>query len=118
MTAYTVERTSEKNRSERRDTMARLTSREKFQAKVSIEMDHLKARLIELRAKAKEAKLDARTEFDKGLDALEKAQNDLKAKLDEWAKAGKEAGKDLKKGIKRSTKDLKKSVKDATKKLT
>jgi hypothetical protein len=98
--------------------MARLTRMEKFQAKVGIEMDHLKARLIELRAKAKEAKLDAREEFDKGLDALEKAQGELKIKLDEWAKAGKEAGKDLKKGIKRSTKELKKSVKDAYKKLT
>jgi hypothetical protein len=98
--------------------MARLTRMEKFQAKVGIEMDHLKARLIELRAKAKEAKLDARTEFDKGLYALEKAQNELKAKLDEWARAGRESGKDLQKGIKRSTKELKKSVKNAYKKLT
>jgi hypothetical protein len=98
--------------------MARLTRMEKFQAKIGIEMDHLKARLIELRAKAKEAKLDAREEFDKGLDVLEKTQGDLKSKLDEWAKAGKEAGKDLKKGIKRSTKELRKSVKDAYKKLT
>lgn len=98
--------------------MARLTKIEKFKAKIDIEMDHIKARLIELRAKAKEAKLDAQVEFDKGLDALDKAQEDLKAKLDEWAKAGKEAGKDLKKGIKRSAKQLKKSVKKAYKSLT
>jgi hypothetical protein len=98
--------------------MAKLTKQEKFQAKIRIEMDHIKARLIELRAKAKEAKLDARVEFDKGLDALDKAQEDLKSKLDEWAKAGKEAGKDLKKGIKRSAKELKKSARDAYKKLT
>jgi gas vesicle protein len=98
--------------------MARLTKIEKFQAKIGIEMDHIKARLIELRAKAKEVKLDARVEFEKGLDALEKTQGEIKSTLDDWAKAGKEAAGDLKKTIKRSTKDLKKSVKDAYKSLT
>jgi len=98
--------------------MARMTKTEKFKAKFDIEMDHIRAALIELRAKAKGAKLDARLEFEKGLDALEKNQGDLKAKLDEWAKTGKEAGGELKKGIKRSAKDLKKSVKKAYKTLT
>ena len=54
--------------------MASMTKIEKFQAKIDIEMDHIKASLIELRAKAKEAKLDARTELEKGLDALESSQ--------------------------------------------
>jgi hypothetical protein len=98
--------------------MARMTRMEKFKAKMDIEMDHIRAALMELRAKAKEAKLDARLEFEKGLDALEKNQGDLKSKLDEWAKTGMEAGGELKKGIKRSAKDLKKSVKKAYKTLT
>ena len=101
-----------------RDIMARMTRMEKFKAKMDIEMDHIRAALMELRAKAKEAKLDARLEFEKGLDALEKNQGDLKAKLDEWAKTGMEAGGEIKKGIKRSAKDLKKSVKKAYKTLT
>ncbi len=98
--------------------MARLSRKDKFLAKIGIEMDHLKARLIELRAKAKEAKLEARTELDKSLDSLEKMQAEVKAKLDEWAKAGKEAGGELKKGIKRSTGEVKKSVKQAYKNLS
>jgi Skp family chaperone for outer membrane proteins len=102
----------------RREIMRRMTRREKFQAKIGIQMDHLKAGLIELRAKAKEAKLDARQDFDKGLDALEKAQEELKCRLDEWAKAGKEAERDLKKTIKRSSKNLRKSVKKAYRSLT
>jgi hypothetical protein len=97
--------------------MARMTRMEKFRVKMDIELDHIRASLIELRAKAKEAKLDARLEFEKGLDALEKNQGDLKSKIDEWAKAGKEAGGEIAKGIKRSAKDLKKGVKKAYKAL-
>ncbi|MGD1010078.1 MAG: hypothetical protein ABR951_08010 [Candidatus Aminicenantales bacterium] len=98
--------------------MARLTRIEKFKTKIDIEMDHVRAALIELRAKAKEVKLDTRVEIEKGLDAIEKGQADIGSKLDEWAKAGKDAAGDLKKTIKRSTKDLRKSVKKAYKSLT
>ena len=98
--------------------MARLTKREKFQAKIGIQLDHVKAGLIELRAKAKEIKLDTRVDIEKSLDALEKMQSDIKNKLEEWAKAGQDAGKDLQKTIKRSAKSLKKSVKKTYKTLT
>jgi hypothetical protein len=105
-------------RSKRRKVMAKLTKQEKFQAKIGIEMDHLKARLIELRAKANEVKLDAKVEYDKTLDALEKTQADIKTRLEEWTKTGQELAGDMKKTIKRSVKDLKKSIKDAYKSLT
>jgi gas vesicle protein len=98
--------------------MARLTKIERFKAKIDIEMDHIRASLIELRAKAKEVKLDARVSIENTLDTIEKGQGDIKSKLDEWVKAGKDAAGDLKKTIKRSTKDLKKSVKRAYKSLT
>jgi len=97
--------------------MAKLTKTEKFQAKMGIKMEHIRASLIELRAKAKEVQLEARAELDKSLDALEKSQGELKVKLDEWTKAGQEAGKELKKGLKISAKELKRSVKEAYKKL-
>jgi len=98
--------------------MARLTKMEKFRAKIDIEMDHVRAALIELRAKAKEVKLDTRVSIEKSLDALEKNQGDVRSKLDEWAKAGKDAAGELQKTIKRSTKELRKSVKKAYKSLT
>ena len=98
--------------------MARLTKREKFQRKIGIQLDHVRAGLIELRAKAKEIKLDARLDIEKSLDALEKMQSDVKNKLEEWAKTGQDAGKDLQKTIKRSAKSLRKSVKKTYKSLT
>ncbi len=97
--------------------MARMTKMEKFKVKMDIEMDHIRASLLELRAKAKEARLDARLEFEKGLDLLEKNHGDLRSKVDEWAKAGKEAGGEIVKGFKRSAKDLEKGVKKAYKAL-
>lgn len=116
-TAYTGDERSTACRPERRGIMARLTQRDKFQRKIGIEMDRLKARLIELRAKAKEVKLDARVELDKTLDSLERTQGELKSKVEDWTKAGEDAAKDLKKSIKHSVKDLKKSVKHAYKSL-
>ncbi|HVP90897.1 MAG TPA: hypothetical protein VMS75_06735 [Terriglobales bacterium] len=98
--------------------MARMTKMEKFRAKIDIQMDHIMAALIELRAKAKEVKLDTRASIEKSLDALEKNQGEIRSKLDEWAKAGKDAAGDLQKTIKRSTKELSKSVKKAYKSLT
>lgn len=98
--------------------MARMTKIEKFRAKIDIEMDHVRAALIELRAKAKEVKLDTRVTIEKSLDALEKNQWDVRSKLDEWAKTGKDAAGELQKTIKRSTKELRKSVKKAYKSLT
>jgi hypothetical protein len=98
--------------------MARLTRIEKFKRKIDIDLDHIRASLIELRAKAKEIKLDTRVSIENTLDAIEKGQGDIKSKLDDWVKAGVNAAADLKKSIKRSTKDLRKSVKRAYKSLT
>ena len=98
--------------------MAKMTKIEKFQAKMDIEMDHIRAALIELRAKAKEVKLDTRVSIERTLEAMEKNQSDIRSKLDEWAKAGADAASDLKKTIKGSTKDLRRSVKRAYKSIT
>jgi len=97
--------------------MARMSKIDKFKAKASIQMDHIKAGLLELRAKAKEAKLDARQEFDKGIENLEKMQADVKCKLEEWSKAGQDAAGDVKKSLNRQIKSLSKSVKKAYKSL-
>ncbi len=97
--------------------MASLTKMEKFRAKIDIEMDHVRARLIDLRAQAGKLELKAREELDKSLDTLDKAQGDLKVKLDNWTKAGAESGKELAKGIKSSAKELRKGIKQAYKKL-
>lgn len=90
--------------------MAKLKKRDEFQERIGIQVDHAKDRLVELRARAREVRLDARKDYDKGILALEKKQDEVKARLGEWKKAREAAGLDLKKKIEKSARDLKKAV--------
>jgi hypothetical protein len=76
-------------------------------------MDHVKAGLRELKARARGVRLEARLEYRKQIEALEKRQKELKARFGEWRKAGRAAGKDLEKGIERSARELGKAVEKA-----
>jgi len=93
--------------------MAKLSKTDEFLARLSIEMDHVKAGLTELKARGKKLKLEARLDFDKGLQTIERSQKDLKGRMAEWAKAGEKAGAEVKKGLERAAKDLRKAVDDA-----
>jgi hypothetical protein len=95
---------------DRRESMAKLKKTDEFQERIGIQIDHAKARLMELKARAREVRLDARKDYDRGILALEKKQRELKAHLGEWKKAGEAAGLDLKKKIEKSARDLKKAV--------
>jgi len=97
--------------------MNKLSKKDEFAERLGIEMDHIKAGLMELKSRGRKLKLEARLEFDRGLESLEKTQNDLKVKMGEWAKAGEKAGADVKKGLERAAKDLKKAVDDAASRL-
>ena len=47
--------------------MAKLTKTDEFLERLGIEMDHIKAGLIELKAKGRKLGLEARLDFEKGL---------------------------------------------------
>ncbi len=93
--------------------MAKLTKKDEFLERLGIEMDHVKAGLLELKAKGRELTLEARLEYDRGLKSLEKKEQELKVRMGEWGKAGRKAGEDVKKGLERAAKDLKKAIDDA-----
>jgi len=93
--------------------MEKLTKKDEFLERLGIEMDHVKAGLMELKAKGRTLKLEARLEYDRGLKSLEKKEQELKIRMGEWSKAGQRAGKDVKKGLERAAEDLKKAVDDA-----
>jgi hypothetical protein len=95
------------------DIMTKLTKKDEFLERLGIEMDHVKAGLMELKAKSRKLKLEARLEYDKGLKSLEKKEGELNVQMGEWTKAGQEVGEDMKKGLERAAKDLKKAVDDA-----
>jgi len=97
--------------------MAKLTKTDEFLERLGIEMDHIKAGLMELKARGRKLGLEARLDFEKGLKSLEKTEKDLKVKVGEWAKAGEKAGADVKAGLERAAKELKKAVSDAASRL-
>jgi len=97
--------------------MAKLNKTDEYLERLGIEMDHIKAGLMELKAKGRKLQLEARLDFDKGLKSLEKTQADLKVRMADWAKAGGEAGAEVKKGLERAARDLKKAVQDAASRL-
>ena len=97
--------------------MERLTKKDEFLERLGLEMDHVKAGLTELKAKSRKLQLEARLDFEKGLQSLEKMEKDFKVRLGEWAKTGEKAGADVKKGLERAAKELKKAVDDAASRL-
>ncbi len=97
--------------------MAKMTKTDEFLERLGIEMDHVKAGLIELKAKGRKLKLEARLDYEEGLKSLEKTQADLKVRMGQWAKAGEKAGAEVKKGLELAAKDLKKAVRDAAARL-
>jgi hypothetical protein len=93
--------------------MPKMSKSDEIRERLSIEMDHVKARMLELKAGARKLGLEARLDYEKGLRALEKKERELKVRMKDWAKAGEKAGAEMKKGVERAAKDLKKAVEDA-----
>jgi hypothetical protein len=93
--------------------MPKMSRTDELRERLSIEMDQVKARMLELKARARKLGLEARLDYEKGLRALEKKEKELKVHLKDWAKAGGKAGAEMKKGIELAAKDLKKAVEDA-----
>ena len=90
--------------------MAKLTKTDEFQERIGILIDHAKARLFELKAGAREARLGARQDYARGIRALEKKQGELKTHFAAWQKAGQGASRDLIKKIEDTARDLRKSL--------
>jgi hypothetical protein len=80
-------------------------------------MDHIKAGLMELKAKGRKLGLEARLDYEKGLGSIEKMQKDLKARMENWAEVGGKAGADVKKGLEQAAKDIKKALDAAASRL-
>jgi uncharacterized coiled-coil protein SlyX len=97
--------------------MQKMSKTDELRERLAIEMDHIKARMIELKAQARKLGLEARLDLEKRLGSFEKTQEELKAHLADWAKAGEKATADMKKGLEKAAKELKKAVDDAASRL-
>jgi uncharacterized coiled-coil protein SlyX len=97
--------------------MQRTSKADELRQRLSIEMDHIKARMLEIKAQARKLGLEARLDLEKRLGPFEKAQEELKAHIAEWAKAGEKATADIRKRLEKGAKDLKKAVDDVAARL-
>ena len=97
--------------------MQKMTKTDELRERLAIEMEHIKAKTIELKAKGRKLGLEARLDLEKRLGSFEKTQEELKAHLADWAKAGEKATADMKKGLEKAAKELKKAVDDAASRL-
>ena len=97
--------------------MQKMTKTDELRERLAIEMEHIKAKTIELKAKGRQLGLEARLDLEKRLASFEKTQEDLKVHLAEWAKAGEKATADMKKGLEKAAKDLKRALDDAASRL-
>ncbi len=81
-----------------------------FKERMSIEMELVRAKLIELRAKARRARLDGKADYRHAIKELDGRRKDLTKGLSAAARSGKQAGHELTAGLEKSFKELKKAV--------
>lgn len=88
--------------------------RQKFEAK----MDEWQAEVDKLKAKAKQKKLDAETDYKDEIETFRKKREELKIKLNKLEETGEGAWEELKQGIEKSSRELKNSLDRAIKKFS
>lgn len=88
--------------------------RKAYEEKLDAQLKEWSAEIALLKAKADNAKADARIEYIKTIDALQRKQNEAATKLRELKAAGDEAWEDLKTGAEKAWADVKTAYHDAS----
>lgn len=89
-------------------------TRKAYEEKLDAQMKEWNAQIELLRAKADKAKAEVKIEYYKTIEALQRKQNDAKAKLQELKTAGDEAWEDLKTGAEKAWAEVKTACHDAS----
>jgi hypothetical protein len=88
--------------------------RKVYEEKLDAQLKEWSAQIALLKAKADNAKADAKIEYYKTVDALQHKQNEARVKLKELKTAGDEAWEDLKAGADKAWAEVKTAFHDAT----
>ena len=88
--------------------------RKAYEEKFDAQLKEWSAQISLLKAKANNAKADAKIEYHKTIDALQRKQNEAKTKLQKLKTAGDEAWEDLKAGAENAWVEVKTAFRDAT----
>ncbi len=86
-----------------------LQQKEDFQKEAQAKLDDFSQRIEVLKARARDAGADTRSQMKPVLDDLEIKQEALKDKIDELKAAGADSWKELKSGVDQAAEDLKKA---------
>jgi len=88
--------------------------RKAYEEKLDAQLKEWSAQIELLKAKADNARADAKVEYFKTIDALQRKQNEAKTKLHELKTAGDEAWEDLKAGAEKAWAEVKTAYHDAS----
>jgi hypothetical protein len=88
--------------------------RKVYEAKLDAQLKEWSAQIALLKAKADNAKADAKMDYYKTIDALQHKQKEAGTKLKELKAAGDEAWEDIKKGAEKAWAEVKTAYNDAT----
>ena len=91
--------------------------RKAYEEKLDAQLNEWNAQITLLRAKAKNAKADARVDYYKTIEALEQKQDKAKTKLLELQAAGDEAWEAVKTGAEKAWAEVKTAYHDAASKF-
>jgi chromosome segregation ATPase len=91
--------------------------RKAYEEKLDAQLKEYNAQIALLKAKAENAKADAKIDFYKTIEALEHKQNAAKTKLQELKTAGDEAWEAVKAGAEKAWGEVKTAYHDATSKF-
>ena len=92
-------------------------TRKAYEEKLDAELKELDAQTALLKAKAENAKADAKIDYYKSIDALERKQDKAKTKLQDLKTAGDEAWERVKEGAGKAWAEVKTSYHDAASKF-
>jgi len=90
-----------------------MNSKQAYQEKLDAQMREWNAKFEELKAKADQAKAEAKIEYYERIEELRSKQEVALRKLQEFGDSGEQAWEDLKPGLEHAWNDLKTSVEKA-----
>jgi len=94
-----------------------MNTKDAYKQKIEAELELVQAKLAEFKARVKSSTADARINYAKQVDELEKMADVTKAKLKELGEASEDAWEQLKEGVESAWDILRTAVRDASAKF-
>ena len=91
--------------------------RKAYEEKLDAQLEEWNAQIALLKARADKARAEAKVEYNKTIEALQRRQDEARAKLHELKTAGDEAWEDLKTGAEKAWAEVKTAFHDAASKF-